>query len=213
MGNELAETRRREILEAAMAAFDRQGYAATTVDDIAAGAGISKGSIYNYFQSKQDLFTQLFNQAVSQDQADVDVLLDTPIPAGQRLRALLDYWHQGLANDLKIGRLTLEFWATAARESSGSPLAENLHVAYGRWLTQIRELIQSGVDSGEFDPSIDPQANAELFIGLIHGLMLHEILGFGSSVNPKLVATFKNLFLAGMSAKPAAPDMGSSDDE
>jgi len=116
MDAELAESRQEAILGAAMALFDRQGYASTTVDEVAAAAGLSKGSIYNYFDSKQDLFTQLFNRAVSQDEADVDTLLSGPLEAGKKLCLILDYWYQGLAADLKIGRLTLEFWAAAAHE-------------------------------------------------------------------------------------------------
>jgi AcrR family transcriptional regulator len=128
MDQELAETRRKEILGAALALFERQGYAATTMDDVAAAAGISKGSIYNYFQNKQDLFTQLFNQSMSQDEADVDALMSVPSSAGQKLCVMLDYWYQGLAIDLRIGRITLEFWAAAAHESASPALAESLHV-------------------------------------------------------------------------------------
>lgn len=206
MTTELAVSRRKGILDAAMALFDRQGYASTTVDDVAAAAGISKGSIYNYFESKQDIYTQLFNRAVLQDEADVDALVAGPIGAGRKLCAILDYWYQGLAVDLKIGRLTLEFWATAARETRTGSLAENLQAAYGRWISLIGRIIQEGIDSGEMDPRVNPQTHATLFLGLIHGLVLHAILGIGSLVDEKFMASMKQSILGGLGIRQAPAD-------
>lgn len=206
MDTELAESRRKAILDAAMGLFDRQGYASTTVDDVAAAAGLSKGSIYNYFDSKQHIYTQLFNRAVLQDEADVDALVAGPMPAGKKLCAILDYWYQGLAMDLKIGRLTLEFWASAARETRTGALAENLQAAYGRWISLIRGIIQEGVDSGEMAARIDPETHATLFLGLIHGLTLHAILGIGSQVDERFMAAMKQSALNGLGIRQAPDD-------
>ena len=57
--------RREEILAAAEKVFEANGYAAATIDAVAAAAGVAKGSIYNYFKSKQDLFTQLFSELIA----------------------------------------------------------------------------------------------------------------------------------------------------
>ena len=203
MDTEQAETRRKAILDAAMALFDRQGYASTTVDDVAAAAGISKGSVYNYFESKQDLFTQIFNQAILQDEADVDALLGGPMSAGRKLCMMLDYWYHGVARDLKIGRLTLEFWAAAARDTRSGALAENLHAAYERWLGRISRIIQEGIDRGEVDPAAVPAHHATLFLGLLHGLMLHAILAIGSPVDERFLASMKQSVLGGLGIRPA----------
>ena len=208
MDNEQVETKRMAILDAAMSQFDRQGYASTTIDDVAAAAGISKGSVYNYFHSKQDLFTQLFNRAMQQDEADVEALLVAPMPAGQKLCAMLDYWYQGFAVDLRLGRLTLEFWAAAARETRSGSLAESLHAAYERWIVRIGNVIREGIERGELDASVDADAHATLFLGLIHGLMLHAILGIGSDVDEQLLAAFKHSVLAGLGAKAATDIAG-----
>ena len=66
--------RRGEIFAAAAGVFAEKGYALATVDEIAVAAGISKGSIYNYFESKQDLFWQLFHSSISQDSAQIEAL-------------------------------------------------------------------------------------------------------------------------------------------
>jgi len=53
-----------EILDAALAVFAQKGFAATRLDDVAAKAGITKGTIYLYFDSKQALFEALARQSV-----------------------------------------------------------------------------------------------------------------------------------------------------
>jgi AcrR family transcriptional regulator len=53
-----------EIIAAALASFAERGYAATKLEDVAAAAGISKGTIYLYFQTKEDLFRAVVRQAV-----------------------------------------------------------------------------------------------------------------------------------------------------
>ncbi len=65
-GNQAAN-RRAEILASAQKVFDAHGYAATTVEAVAEGAGIAKGSIYNYFESKQELFRAVFTEALVEE--------------------------------------------------------------------------------------------------------------------------------------------------
>jgi AcrR family transcriptional regulator len=58
------EARREAILEAGLAVFAAEGFAATKLDDVAEKAGVAKGTIYLHFQDKQDLFEQIVREAV-----------------------------------------------------------------------------------------------------------------------------------------------------
>src|SRR3569833_2954452 len=60
------EERAPEILEAALASFAEKGFAGTRMDDIAARAGITKGTIYLYFKSKEELFKALARQSIGE---------------------------------------------------------------------------------------------------------------------------------------------------
>ena len=62
---EMAKAKRQKILAAAAKIFETYGYAEATVDAVAAEAGIAKGSVYNYFSSKQELFTSVFTESMS----------------------------------------------------------------------------------------------------------------------------------------------------
>ncbi|HEX5664228.1 MAG TPA: helix-turn-helix domain-containing protein, partial [Xanthomonadaceae bacterium] len=58
----LTDRKRAAILEAAVAEFRESGYEATSMDRIAASAGVSKRTVYNHFPSKEVLFTRILEQ-------------------------------------------------------------------------------------------------------------------------------------------------------
>src|SRR6185503_509441 len=57
---------RRRILDAALGCFDKKGVAATTIDDIRAASGVTVGSVYHHFASKDDVFDQLVQEAMAE---------------------------------------------------------------------------------------------------------------------------------------------------
>ena len=59
------ELRKEEIFNAALACFNQKGYYETSIDEIAAAAGITKGGLYHHFASKKSLFIELFHTVVN----------------------------------------------------------------------------------------------------------------------------------------------------
>jgi len=70
-----SQARPGELSAAAFQLFSEQGFAATRLEDVAARAGVSKGTIYRYFDNKEALFAQVVNDAISPRFAEADVLL------------------------------------------------------------------------------------------------------------------------------------------
>ncbi len=192
--------RKGEILAAAEAVFAACGYAATTMEAVAAKAGIAKGSVYNYFQSKEALFEQVFTKAVSLLEADALGILSEPISASERLSRFLDYRCERLEDCSHIGRLVLEFWATAAREQQGA-LATTLREIFTRWRGRITEVLVEGVDNGEFTLQFDPPFVAALLLGLLDGIELESLLGFGPELNDQYRAALKESVLSALTAR------------
>src|SRR5947209_6880887 len=84
------QARAPEILDAALACFSEKGFAATRMEDIARRAGISKGTIYLYFESKQAVFKGLAQQVVGNRMADIgDVVQGFEGPTRDLLRLVL----------------------------------------------------------------------------------------------------------------------------
>jgi AcrR family transcriptional regulator len=145
------EDRPAEITEAALAAFAEKGYAATRVDEVARRAGVSKGLLYLYFKTKEDLFKAVIRSFLS-----------------PRIDALISNIEQ---TDLSATEFIRGPFLTFAKSLPASParILVRLMIAEGpkhpdlvewywenvvsRALKALRTLIERGVDSGEFRES------------------------------------------------------------
>ena len=82
---------RAAIVDAALDCFDRHGIAGSTLDQIAAAAGVTKGAIYHHFRGKRELFHEIREQVTLPllDDADTGMLRGTGAPALERVEAFL----------------------------------------------------------------------------------------------------------------------------
>jgi AcrR family transcriptional regulator len=93
------EARPGELVAAALACFAERGFAATRLDDIAAKAGVSKGTVYLYFPSKEELFKAVVRESLLPNIARAETMLDDPaMPAAEQLRRLLEFMTGRLAS-------------------------------------------------------------------------------------------------------------------
>ncbi len=83
------EWHRRYILERAMSEFARSGYAGTTMEAIADAAGVSKGTLYNYFSNKQDLFFSLIELGMSELDIGMREAMEGEEPIREKTRILV----------------------------------------------------------------------------------------------------------------------------
>ncbi len=192
--------RRGAILAAAGKVFRAHGYAATTMEAVAAEAGVAKGSLYNYFRSKQDLFSQLFAEIISADEADVEQLVTEAIPADEKLQKRIDNVFAQLERYTAIGGLVLEFWATAARQQHKGEMAEMFEQMFSRWRGRISEIVSQGVESGQFRAEIDPNVAASLIVAVVDGIIVQSILDVGVDFGPEYLAGLKKGLLAALTA-------------
>jgi AcrR family transcriptional regulator len=129
------ETRRAQILEAAIRCFADKGYSGTTVDDIAALTGLSKGAIYHHFHSKREILLAVFEkwsadllarwrsigdqssplQALSRDAQEALALVDDVVPL---YRASLEFCSHAIQDDDLRQRIAAMF-ADARRHLTG----------------------------------------------------------------------------------------------
>ena len=153
-----------EILDAALAVFAQKGFAATRLDDVAAKAGITKGTIYLYFDSKQALFEALARQSVGAQIDQVTAQLAAfPGSSADLLRFVLTTMGRfAMTSDrVVLPRLVL------AEAANFPELAEF-------WRREIIErgiglmsgIIRRGIERGEFR-KIEPQHAARLCVAPI----------------------------------------------
>jgi len=192
-----AEDRRRAILAAAAKVFDAHGYAATTVEAVAEQAGIAKGSIYNYFRSKEELFAQVFDNVISVEFSDFWKVVKADRPAIDKLNTVLDLWYKRLAQYNRIGRLVLEFWATAARgEHDKGPFWAGFSKLYADSHRLIASVLAQGAAAGEFGREFDTPLGAALIVALLDGIQIESLMQIGPALDAEFLAGLKRGILA-----------------
>ena len=142
------EDRPAEITEAALAAFAEKGYAATRVDEVAKRAGVSKGLLYLYFKTKEDLFKAVIRSFLS---PRIDALIsnieETELSAEEFLRGPFLAFARSLP---KSPAKILVRLMIAEGPKHPDLIAWYWDNVVSRALAALRSLIERGVDNGEF---------------------------------------------------------------
>ncbi len=189
--NQRVTARREAIISAAEEVFNAKGYTAATVDEIAVRANISKGSIYNYFQSKQEIFGQLFRKEVQEEESRVEELLQRSIPAREKFTMFLEQCFQRLTKYEHIGRLLLEFWATAASDAGNGTFSLTYRDLYTRVQQQVQEMFEQGAAEGDFVLEFGADVSAALLIAAIDGMHVQVLLGARPHWTPTEFSAFQ----------------------
>lgn len=158
-----------QIHEAALSLFALKGYHETTMDDIVEATGLSKGTLYWYFQGKQALFLSLFRDAMTKlARSWGEAISDEQADAEEKLQASLAFF-RGHAQEMSVvfGILT-EAWALS-REHADTRQA--LMLVLGRAQGFLEEILAQGVASGEFDVRATGETGVVL-LSLVAGLIL-----------------------------------------
>ncbi len=143
------QERRQQILKAALAVFSERGFHAANVSDVAAAAGVSQGTIYWYFDSKEELLTAAILYFFEQFGQDALAGLEGKETAAAKLRALGRSMAK-LGGDLEgLFALFLEYWASSARREEAAQWWAGILTEYK---DVIAAIIQEGVERGEFRP-------------------------------------------------------------
>ncbi len=161
-----AETRRAQILTAALGCFAQSGYERATIDQVARDAGLSKGSVYRFFDSKDALLFALFDEferlvLVELDGDDGDEILPKLERTGAMVADLL-----GGQRDLM--QTWIEFFGHRGSRERMSGL-------YTRMRQRIARMVRAGVRSGEL-ARVTPADAAATVVGAFEGLLLQAMV-------------------------------------
>lgn len=86
----LTDRKRLAIIQAAIAEFRENGFDVTSMDKIAATAGVSKRTVYNHFPSKEELFTEILHQLWASSTAHLEAAYRADLPLREQLREVLN---------------------------------------------------------------------------------------------------------------------------
>ena len=192
----------KRIIDAAVMVFAKKGYASATIADIASRAEIGKGTIYEYFASKEDLFFAVFEwfKIQTRDAAKVNIAV-LGGSASKRLEALSDSF-MGMWQEIKdVFTLTMEFWAASSSSQMQDRFKANFRNTYQEFRDIVKSLIQEGIERGEFRSDINPDSVAAALVGAWDALFLQAWLE--DDFDPVTIAReFLSIMIKGLSRRP-----------
>jgi TetR/AcrR family fatty acid metabolism transcriptional regulator len=188
------------ILQAAMKQFARKGVSAAKMSDIAAEAGIGKGTIYEYFPTKESLFQESFCAFYASMDEELTKIVRSGLRAAEKLEKLLRTSITLIVeNDPDFARVMMEYWAEGIRKKESGPENLNLVALYEEYRNLLVEVIEEGIAGGEFRP-LSPLPLASLIIGVLDGLYLQwflddEVIDPDDAVNTLLSLLHGGMYL------------------
>ncbi|KAE9644828.1 TetR/AcrR family transcriptional regulator [Pseudomonas sp. PB103] len=152
------EQRRQVIAEAALELFKRNGFAATTLEQIAAQAGVSAPTVVNYFGGKQEILLALLKQPDEQAMREARANLDEN---SDPLEALCEF--EGLMTDYQLQAMPASLWRELAPFLLTGELAEAMSPWNAAVIEETKTLLLHFQQAGKVRESIDLDVVATLF--------------------------------------------------
>jgi len=176
----LRESTRDAILDAAASAFNAGGASAVRMEDIAAGAGIAVGTLYNYFRDRQTLVASLLRSRTQvlldalDAAADVDRHADRP--SGAHVTAELRQFVATLVAHWDANRVLLTLMMEDLLQSGADATAMNRqHTVATQLLARAQKLMGRGIEAGLLHQA-DTGVYAAMLLGMVRGVVVTSVV-------------------------------------
>ncbi len=188
------EERAALILSAAQDVFTEKGYHDTSIDDIAAQAGIAKGTVYLHFASKEDLVVALVEHQHVKFLALVDHVIGEATTARARLEQILLHTYTGIQGERQV---LLELNNSIGLIKSVIEKRVGLQARVAEVTEHITALFEEGKRTGELDPAVPTPIMVATFIALLSPQSYEQLLTSGQFSPTELVSSVSRFFFQG----------------
>ena len=163
------EKKRSYILRRALECFGEKGFQTATIDDIAARTGVSKGAIYGYFASKEEMYIRLMETGTEEMFRMLRNEFDGKTPIDKLRTVIRHYRNQPLTAEwVGAGRVHLEFWIHSARNEDVKRVMVD---RYERFIALVREIVEEGIRESVFREA-NAREMSDLFWAMADGIFL-----------------------------------------
>lgn len=181
-----------QILAAAAKVFSAKGFHQAKVEEIASAAGVGKGTVYEYFTSKNEIFQEMLRSMLELYQQYFEEIIDTNRPVCEQLYVIMDTHLHFLAENRAMFNFILEPHPSLDAEMQNWMLTKR-----SDFLDGLAKLLQAGVERGELKP-VDTFLAAQIVFGTMVTLSGEVFLGkkgmnYKEVINHTLEILFKGL--------------------
>lgn len=186
---EMKKTDKKElILKAALNVFSRKSFHQVKVEEIAALAGVGKGTIYDYFESKEEIFEDSFKVSSESYMKIFDSCLEEDIPFWKKVKFIIKFHIRFLKNHEEMARFVLDTHSRSQEE-----LKEWVVEKRNQRLEVVKRMIQKGIEEGEIR-EVDVEIASRVFLGLVFsvcsGMLFFDGMLPGDDTQEKLLDLF-----------------------
>lgn len=183
---DVSEERKEQILDAAAIVFSQQGFANARMDDIVKQSGLSKGALYWYFKSKDDIILALMHRFFDQDLYGLNHILELKLSAWDTLLQYTNTMTTEFEQVKSLTPLIYDYYSSATRDEEKRKFFQ---VYFQKYQASMGAIIQQGIDRGEFRP-INIKSFVLTLIAMLEGLFLlnsiEEIVDLKQQVNESM---------------------------
>lgn len=166
-----------EIMHAAAKVFAEKGVVKTKMVDIAAEAGIGKGTIYEYYRSKEEIFADTFRLIFDDMETRLAEAIGGTEDPVEKIKNLIHVTAiEFLDHSGDLARIMMDFWAEGVRSKNDELLnIVNLELVYSEYKLLIADILHDGIKKGIFRET-DVHSLAAILVGALDGVMLQWII-------------------------------------
>ena len=196
------EEKRKRIIAAAIEVFAHDGVSNGKIAKIAEKAGIGKGTIYEYFGSKEDIFAAVFADFFEKMMAGYAQLFTVPVDPVRKIEMMFDYTYDLLDQQLDQQQnsewlILLEIFMQGFRDE----FRGTKKLSFGKILRDLyaafKPFVEEGVRAGVFR-SLDPEHVTFILFGALDGISLHYFINRMHYDKKKLQELTREIFLRGI---------------
>jgi AcrR family transcriptional regulator len=165
---DVSEERKKQILEAAISVFAKLGFHKARMDDIVEASGLSKGALYWYFESKEDLIKNIMDSIFASSMKEFQYFPDVQDSTREQIANMLIHSMHEAKQMLEIRPIVYEIFAYALRDRI---IQKTIREYFNTYTEQLTPIIQEGINKGEFR-DIDPFSAALALGAIFEGTIL-----------------------------------------
>ena len=163
------------ICRSAVKIFSSKGYHKTTMDDIAAEAGLTKGAIYWHFKNKKELFKFLIDSRYNEFDELISSALSSPFPPPVRILKAFKVGINYFENNRDFCAL-LKVFHSEGIVITDNEFEEILRSLYSRYRQMVATVLGEGIKEGYFSPDINPTVAGSLILAAFDGLSFQWLI-------------------------------------
>ena len=198
--------KRGRILKSAIASFSENGFYRTRICDVARAAGVADGTVYLYFESKEQLLAAIFEDSMEHFLGGTRKELDSLGSSEEKLRRLFELHLDALTQDEELAtvfQIELRHSQRFMKETSRAQLREYLEI--------INALVQEGQDAGEFRGDLDSWVVTRAAFGILDQVATSWVLSDRKYRPATQIGSLMDVIFDGIKVCPETPPSTSTE--